>query len=256
MNTISKNKNGEHKVIVKPVVRGGKSAVYENARRTITPRLGKDGRWITGHTAKQCLEYPFTVDDTFWDKYKIVLTHKSRELDLDNPKDLLDYRFMRADKDFANSQSEINSETTYILFDEVTEAKEKNKSFDDNYQALGYIKDMSEGEKKKFLMLFGYKTNNVSPDVVMKELTNKANLNPVDFCQKYEDKNKVVKMLIKELVNYQILRTDKLAYFYGELTVGANIELAINYLDDIKNQDIVLQWKKILEERKEPTMAM
>lgn len=254
---MSKNNKIEHKVVVKPVMRAGKPAVYENARRTIIPRKGEDGKLITGHTEKQEAEYPFVVDTNFWNNYKIVLTHKTRELNLNNSKDLLDYRFMRADKEFANSLKDVNTETTYILYDEVTEAKDKNKEFDDNYCALGYIKDMNENERARFLTLFGgYKTMNVSPDVIMNELTKRAKQNPADFCKRYEDKNKVVKMLIKELVALQILRTDKLAYFYGELTVGANIELAIDYINDMKNQDIVLQWKKILEERKQPVLEM
>lgn len=249
-NTLTVEAETKHLVSVKPIMRNGKSTVYENARRTICAYKDRDGKFITGHTTKECENYSFTVDTDFWAKYKLVLSHKERKLNLNDARDLLDYKFMRANKEFANSMSEVNSEATFVLFDEVTEAKESNKKFDDKLKAYGYISRMSSEEKGKFLTLFPphNKTYRVSSEVIMRRLQEEADKSPKLFCERYDDKNRVVKMLIQEMVEHRVLTLDKVAYLYGEIVIGANLELTIDFFNDLKNQELIIQLKKILME--------
>ena len=233
---MAKKKIKNHKVIIKPVTKDGKGKVLEHCRRTLAPFADEHGMLITGHTAKQEKEYKMmNIDENFWKNYNVVLTHKSAILNLDIERDLVKYRFLRAHKEAACSTSEINSNTTYVLYDEVEEAKGSNKEFDDKVKAFNYLSDMSESQRVSFLRLYGYNTFNMNPEIIMSKIQLEIEKNPKGFITRYEDGNKDVKLLLSELVEHRILRVDKTSYLFGEIVVGANLELAIDFLNDAKN---------------------
>ena len=81
----------------------------------------------------------------------------------------------------------------------------------------------------------------------MQQLRGQADINPEGFIERFEDANKITKIFLAELVESRIVRKDKEAYFYGEVPLGHNLELTIEYLKNPEKQDTKIALMKALE---------
>jgi len=245
-------KSINHKVTIKPVVRDGQTKVLENCRRTLAPFSDEHGMLITGHTPKQEKEYKMIkVDSEFWNTFHVILTHKPQTLNLEIERDLIKYRFLRAHKEVACSTSEITATSTYVIYDEVEEAKGSNKEFDDKVKAFNYLSDMTESQRASFLRLYGHNTYNMNPEIIMSKIQVEIEKNPKIFIEKYEDENKETKLLLSELVEQRVIKKDKTSYLFGEIVIGANQPLALDFLNDAKNKSFREQLVLALRDAKE-----
>lgn len=227
----------QHIVELRVAIYNNKPQVLEGARRGVTPVSdGQGGRnWGTPKDVMDKLDF---INEEYLEDFEMVLMSKTLRFDLNIPEQAFRLNFLRTQPCVANSESEITDTTSHVIWDEVTEAIEANKSFDHLFQAFGYIKEMSEAQKAQFCRLFAVNTYRISPDLVMRKLTDKASSDPKAFCLAYEDQNKTTKMFLLELIEHQIVRTEKQAYFFGEIILGANESLAIDYLKDPNNNDV------------------
>lgn len=226
----------EHIVEVRVAIHNSQPQVLEGARRTLSP-LGTKGN-INWGTPPEIMEKLKFATEEYLEDFNMVLTHKTQRFDVNIPEQLFKLNFLKTQPDVANSAKLITSKTSHVIWDEVTEAVDSNKKFDSLFQAYGYIKDMSEAEKAMFCRLFSVKTYRISPDLVMKRLREQADNDPLEFCRTFEDHNKVHRMNLLEYVEHGVVRKEKLAFFFGEIMLGSNEVLSVEYIKDPQNQDI------------------
>lgn len=236
----------EHIVELRVAIYNSKSQVLEGARRTLSPVKGKNGQtnWGTDPDIMKKLEF---ATDEYLQDFNMVLSHKTMKFDVNKAEELFKLNYLRTQPDVANSAKDITDKTSHVIWDEVTEAAQSNKSFDKVFTAYGYIKDMSEAEKAKFCRLFSVNTYRISPDLIMKKLREHADADPEAFCEMFENKNKAHKMFLLELVEHRVIKRDKLAFFFGELILGATEALAIEYIKDPANQDMKIALIRALD---------
>jgi hypothetical protein len=248
-------------VIVKPLPPKGRHqfSVFPNATKTYGVGISSlTGMKVTGVPAdrKEHLEHALGVNldinSKFWDEYKVVLNDKGMILDLNDPVQELQYYVLGTKSEIAKSSSEIKPQCIYMMYNEENEAIKANKQFDYELSAYSYIKEMSEEERADFLKLFGIRTRDLSPTVIKKSLKEKADGDPKYFVELYEDKNKFIKILVEDCVQYRVIEVKTGAYYFGEDMLGADINLAINKLKTPKNSDLVLAIKRRLEEAIKP----
>jgi hypothetical protein len=232
-------------------------SVYPNVSRCLSPVFNKEGKIKTGLTKEDeerlGLELGLDVSNksTFWHDFYIRLSDKEVTFDLEDPYDELRIKFLSTHPEVAPSFDKINGYHSYVIDNEAEEAKKKAKSFDAIIEAYKHIAEMSVTERRDFLKLFGVtKTNELVDDSVKGKLKELADLDPVKFCAFYEDKNKDMKILIEDLVTYNILRKNGAAYVYNEDVLGGNLELTIAYLKENKNQPTLIALKKQLVEKR------
>jgi hypothetical protein len=241
-------------VTIKPVETvKGKPRILSGARRTLAPFFGFAGELITGVSREDAKrigdELGVTIDRAFWTNFAVILTDKPKTFDTSDPFCELQVLFLKAHPEVANSMNDIVNETSYVIYDEVEEAKKENKKFESVLNAYAYIKEMTITERAEFLTLFGVKTENLADEVIMKKLKEKADNNSVLFCDMFEDKNREMKVFIAKLVRYEVLRKNGEALFYGDLMLGGNMELAIEFLKNTDHQETLVGLKKVLKEK-------
>ena len=213
------------------------------------------GQRVTGLTPEKEAEISAKLDgldlspkSPFWIGFTIVIPDKGVILDLTDPIQELQYYVLCTKSDIAVSQDKVKAHSTYVMYNEEIEAEKANKEFDYELSAYSYIKDMSEEDRANFLKLFDFRTRNMSPTVIKKTLKQKADENPKFFVELYEDKNKVVKILIKDCVQYGVILIKTGAYYFGEDMLGADLNLSIVKIKNPKNADLRLAIEKRLEE--------
>lgn len=187
-------------------------------------------------------------NSSFWEEFTVVLDNKGTMLDLTDPIQEIYYYILTTKSDIATSTDKVKPHSIFVMYNEEVEAEKENKKFEYELAAYSYLKDMSEEERANFLKLFDFKTRNMSPSVIKKTLKQKADDDPKFFVELYEDKNKIIKVLIKDCVQNGVVSLKNGAYYFGEDMLGADINLAIAKIKNPKNADLRLAIEKRLEE--------
>lgn len=242
-------------VVVEPI-RGedGKRLVLPNAKKTIGPILDRRGNIKHGLNKEEIAHYEKllneTLDDKYWANFTIVLTDSVKEFDLSHPWDRLAVRILRQHPWVQDIGGEINSRTVYTIKDEEAEAREKVEALNYKKKAYKYFEEMDDEDIKGFLRLFGVRVGKESATVRQSKLEDILTTNPKRFVEYYEDKNRKTRILLRELYSAGVVTKNKEHYFWGEIHIGENEDLAVVYLNDVEHQEALIGMKKELSEKK------
>jgi hypothetical protein len=241
-------------VVVEPIRNeDGKKRVLPGAKKTIGPVLDGRGNIKHGFTKEQLKYYEnkfaTTLDDKYWANYTVVLTDSRREFDLSNDYDRMDITFVRQHPWICDIGGEVTKNTIYTVIDEEFVAEQKAKALDYKKTAYKYLEAMDLEDVKGFLRLYGLKIGKESKNVLMSKLEDILITNPKKFVQHYEDKNKDTKILLKKLVSNEIVHKNKEHYFWGEVHMGENVEIAVAYLNNVEHQEAKIAMLAELKEK-------
>lgn len=212
------------------------------------------GKIVTGLTKEKEFELgeklgvDLSPNSKFWHEYKIVLNDQGTILDLSDPIQELQYIVLSTKSAIATATDTIKPYSVFVMYNEEVEAEKDNKMFDYELSAYSYIKEMSEEDRANFLKLYGLRTRNMSPSVIKKTLKDKADKDAKSFVELYEDKNKILKILIEDCVQYRIITIKNGAYYFGEDMLGADLSLTINKLKNPKSADLRLALEHKLQQ--------
>jgi len=187
-----------------PMTNLTEKGLYPNISKYISPFFDRFGRIKTGLSTEDVerLEAATGLDlkptSEYWHDFSIRLTSKDLFLNPENPVDEIKLKLLRAHPEVANNTAEVTPKTVFILYDEVEEAQKESKKFDYIIQAYKYIADMSSDDRRDFLKLFGYakQSHKMVEDSVKNKLRELADVDAKAFCDRYEDKHKMDKILI------------------------------------------------------------
>ena len=94
---------------------------------------------------------------------------------------------------------------------------------------------------RKCLRLYGHKSDTLDNEIVEQKLGELVDNDPVKFLLKWvENDSKETEFLISDGIAKNVVRKNKNIYKYGTETIGHNLEEAVDFLDNIENQDIRL----------------
>lgn len=245
----AKDEVTNHIVELRVAIWNSKPQVLEGAKVGLTPMPNASGTIVYGTSEEDMKKMSF-INEGFLEDFRISLTHKTTKYDVNSQEGLFRVNFLKSHPWVANSIKEVSERTSYVLFDEVTEARDSNQKFDTVLEAYKHIADMSQSEKARFLSLYGTSTHHISPELIMQQLRMQADDNPELFVSRFEDSNRPHKEFLASLIEFRIVRKDKEAYLYGEVPLGHNLELTIGYLKDPAKQETRIVLMEALESAK------
>lgn len=237
-------------ITIKPVKReqvwSGFSGIrYKNTKDCLTAFYDRHGSRITGLEPEdeeelgKILKKDLSPNSTFWDDYKVIMTNKPITLDTSKPEDKLKYKLLSVHQRVAKAD-ENNPKADYIIYDETREADLINTAASIKIRAYVLFDELSIDQKRSILRLYpGFgKTDDIAPSIIQARLLEQMEVNPAKFVKLVEDKNRDMKIFLKDLVTLNILTKNKNAYKYGTDFLGHDEESTIDHLNDPNNHSL------------------
>lgn len=138
----------------------------------------------------------------------------------------------------------------YYIEDKESEAKETISKSTLVLDAMQKIKSMSLEEMTDYARLLQIFRPDISRMQIEAELMRLAIEKPADIIAVASDRNAKHKILLKKLVNAQILEIRGGKFMNGAELIGANEDFAIEFLRDANNSKLVEDWIKMLTPKK------
>lgn len=208
------------------------------------------------------LNYPsghLSPNSEFWIDYKIAIGTEDKIIDRSTAQGELEYKVLCARKIVAKDQSElrVNPHAEFLMYDQELEADESNRKRKKKIEAIKIFAELSTEEMKDILIAYGKKPDEMSPKVIEDVLGQEVELDPNKFVSIAKDDNFQHKVFINKCINAGILRkrgsmitvvnaTDEMD---GKDVIGVDIEDAVRFIKDPKNNAFYLSIKKQLQDK-------
>lgn len=167
---------------------------------------------------------------------------KSTTLVINSPLNEIKYKVLLACSKVANSELEKgNPNAEFYIVDEEAKAKVESEIFDYEMECMELIINLSPEKKRQALRLFGKKgVDTLSESVVKSELHKESKKDPKLFIDTLKDKKLNTKLFMEELLDYRIISRKGNYFMNGEDTIASSTDECVEYLEDVKNQSVVL----------------
>lgn len=182
-------------------------------------------------------------DNTFNINHRITLFNtKATTLILDNPLNQLKYKVLLASSKVANSEIERgNPLADFYIEDMEAKAKKENEVFDYKFDAFETLMKLSPEEKRSCLRLFGKNgVDSLSESIVKAELGKEIEKDPKLFVEILSDKKLKTRLLVEEMLEYRVITRRGNSFINGEDTIASSTDECVDFIDDVKNQSVVL----------------
>ena len=233
---------------------------FPKCKDTVIASLGRGG-YITGLTEKEekKLEKELQLQSgtlgkhsEYWRDYTVILNDKDKTLKLGLPRDFIDYKILISSKRVANSVNELTDwpKAEYVIYDAEEDAKKDNLKIKEKRKAYKLFNSMTSSEMRNVLKLMGKEATNASDTLVENTLAEIIDKDPSEFNNTLGLPDFKLRVLVNDLVGINALRIRGGHYMFGDSAIGHDLEAALLYLKDPKNQDIVLSLKSKLQASK------
>lgn len=230
---------------------------YPKCKDTIIAQQGRGG-YFTGlnETEQTSLEEDLQLEkgtlapySKYWLDYAIHIYNKTLTLDLTRPKDLLDYHVCMASPRVANSITELDNwpKAEYVLYDAEEDAKKENTAVQQRRRAFARFGKMSSSEMKDVLKLMGSRADNMSITMIENKIDQLIQDTPEKFNEILDLPNFNTRVLIEDLLGVNAIRKNGTHFLVGDDVIGHDLEATIFYLEDPKNQNLLISLKNKLE---------
>lgn len=126
-------------------------------------------------------------------------------------------------------------ESTYDFYVSIPELEVNKKVAQHELRAKAYklVTEDTISNKAKIASLLGYTgAKEASPNEVAEYLLDLADSNPKRIINAYEDKNMVLKLLVLDAIDKDIISNANGLYVYSEERLGTTVDFAVEYLKD------------------------
>ena len=250
------------KVVLKALERQSWSGFHRfpKCKDTVIASLGRGG-YATGltekeekHLEKELQMKPGTLGkySEYWRDYTVILNDKDKTLKLDSPRDFIDYKILMASNRVANSVNNLMDwpKAEYVLYDAEEDAKKDNLKIKEKRKAYKQFNSMTSTEMRNVLKLMGKKSANASDTLIENTLADILDKDPASFNEVMAQPDFKLRVFVEDLISINALRIRGGHYMFGDSAIGHDLDSALLYLKDPKNQDIVLSLKSKLKASK------
>lgn len=236
---------------------GFQGSRYKKAKHTLTTYIDKYNTMQTGLTPEdeerlgKILDKDLRNTSPFWYDFQIVLGDKDLILNTDKPEDEIKYKVLCIHPKVKKSLTDVNPYAEYVIHNEIDEARVVNTTGSVKIRAYTLFGQLSDTQKKDVLRLYpGFsRTDSLTAEVISSKLFQEVDNNPDKFVKIVEDKNREMKIFLKDLVTANILKKNKSAYKYGTDFLGHDEESTIDYLNNPENQSLKITLMQELESK-------
>ena len=233
---------------------------FPKCKDTVIASLGRGG-YETGLSDKDELRLEKELQmksgmlgkySEYWRDYTVILNDKDKTLVLNRPRDFIDYKILMASNRVANSVNNLMDwpKAEYVLYNAEEDAKKDNLKIKEKRRAYKKFNSMTSSEMRNVLKLMGKKAANASETLVENTLADVLDENPAEFNETLDLPDFKLRVFINDLIDINTIRIRGGHYLFGDSPIGHDLESALIYLKDPKNQDIVLSLKSKLKASK------
>jgi hypothetical protein len=186
----------------------------------------------------------------YWKNFFVRTYANDIYLNLEDPNDELKYLFLKNHKRVKTSIFERKASANFLLINKEEEAKKSNMINKVRRTAMKAFDSLTTEEIRKCLRLFGHNAENMEPEVAENRLFEVVESNPQSFLDRWVNNNRRdTEVLIERAISMNIIRRSKNIYRYGSEVIGRIMQEAIDFLENPKNQDILLSVMKSVESK-------
>lgn len=241
-------------LVIRPITKIKFSGVssYVKSKTVFTTQLDANtGLYKNGLTSAEEAEFEKELNlpkgtlnkkSLFWGDLEIILNNdKPTFFTLMGIMDTIKERVMKAHDKIANSEFELSKLPGALFFIDDPEEKAKLESTVIEYKlaAIEKFQTATIEEKRSALRVFGkLGIDNMSETMVKAELFKEVEKNPKIFLDTLNDPNMKVRALLSEALEKQIIKKRGHTFYNGEDPIGSSTDAAIEYLSDIKYQQV------------------
>lgn len=217
----------------------------------------RNGAYAVGLTDKERRELETRLDlktnelgpfSKFWRDFVVHIHNKELILDLDNPMDFITYKVLMESPRVAESDKNEDRikkpKAEYAVYDEAEKTKRENVKVTLKKKAWKIFNTASKKEQRDLLKLMGVNSHNASDEIVENKLAEIVENDPIKVIETKNQDNFKMKVFLADCVRTKALRRNSGAYFYGDIHLGHDEEMAILFLENPENQEILLALKQ------------
>lgn len=229
---------------------------YRNCFTDIGPYLTRSGMQYTGLTKQdeerltKELGLDLSRNSSFWPNFYIRTFSGDIILDLEDPMDELKYLYLKNHKRVKTSEFEHKASADFLLINKEEEARRSNIINKQRRKAIKEFDSLTAEDIRKVLRLFGFNGDNMEPEVAENKLFEIVENNPDAFLNKWvNNTHRDVEVTIERAVSMNIIRRSKNVYRYGSEVIGRSMIEAIDFMENPRNQDILLSVMKSIQSK-------
>ena len=237
---------------------------YEHTALSIAPFVDKNGRPYSGLSKEDAsrLEKKLGMEENelsprspFWRDFFIKVDTETLKLDLDDEEDELALLFLQNHPlvAFGHNQLKKKSKATYILYNDVDEAKSVVKQRNVKKVAYAKFNEMDTQEMIDVLMVLGKRIVSTDPSIIESMMGLVVEKTPSLFVDIAGDKDFKMKLFVMKCIHYDILgrsrgkTLDEAIISFGDEFLGEGIGKVVTLLNAKTNQKLYLALQKRLE---------
>lgn len=245
-------------VILRPIKRNSWSGKirYRNCYEDLGPYYTRSGSIYTGLTPSDeerlgnILGLDLKRTSDFWKTFFVRVYDTDIYLNTEDPQDELKYLFLKNHKRVKTSIFEHKAGANYLLINHEEEAKKSNLINKIRRTAMKEFDKLTAEDIRKALRLYGHNAENMEPEVAENRLFEIVEANPQSFIDRWvNNTHRETEYLIERAISTNIIRRAKNIYRYGSEIIGRSMLEAIDFLDNPKNQDILLSIMKAVQSK-------
>lgn len=178
----------------------------------------------------------------FWSEPigKVKLNDHTNVFNMDVPLDEIKISILKASPLVANSQAEVDSETLFVIFDEQEEVQIKASKAAIRRNAIIATNGLSTDKKAELVQIaLGVSVRNQSNDFIDLKLEEAIETKGAEYVLSLTKRDKAfntLHSLVLEALHKNILRKEGPSVYYMDDQIGYDVESAVTYLLDKKNQ--------------------
>lgn len=229
---------------------------YRNCYEDIGPYYTRSGMIYTGLTSSdeerlgKILGVDLRRNSDYWKNFFIRTYAVDIYLNLDDPNDELKYLFLKNHKRVKTSIFERKASANFLLINKEEEAKKSNMINKVRRQAMKEFDRLTAEEIRKCLRLFGHNGDNMEPEVAENRLFEIVEGNPQSFIDRWVNNvRRDTEVIVERAISMNILRRNKSIYRFGSEIIGRTMSEAIEFLENPKNQDILISVMQNVESK-------
>jgi hypothetical protein len=229
---------------------------YRNCYEDIGPYYTRSGMIYTGLTPDDekrlsgILGNDLTRNSPFWKNFFVRTYSTDVYLNLEDPNDELRYLFLKNHKRVKTSIFERKASAHFLLINKEEEAKKNNLINKTRREAMKEFDRLSAEEIRKCLRLFGHNADGMEAEVAESNLFDIVEANPQAFINRWVNNlRRDTEVTVERAISMNIIRRAKNIYRYGSEVIGRTMSEAIEFLENPKNQDILISVMQTIDSK-------
>jgi hypothetical protein len=191
-----------------------------------------------------------TRSSLFWKNFFVRTYSADVYLNLEDPNDELRYLFLKNHKRVKTSIFERKASARFLLINKEEEAKKSNLINKTRRTAMKEFDRLSAEEIRKCLRLFGHNGDSMEPEVAESNLFDIVEANPQSFIDRWvNNTRRDTEVTVERAISMNVIRRSKNIYKYGSEVIGRTMTETIDFLENPKNQDILISVIKTIESK-------